>query len=344
MTNPYVRFLSSEVTPYLRSRRKKKLTLQLREMQSLWRQYRCVPYHYFKHRLYESPIRTDVLEYVPPAVIERFQLAVNPRAHKRLLWHKLETNRAVAAHGVPCIETLYHVTAEGELTDGAGTSCSIEAAVQALRARNRDVFVKPIDDGVGNGASRVSAGAIGPELFARRKIVVQPRVENHPILQGLFPGTLNTIRVDTLLDGEECVVNAACLKIGTGAAPVDNWARGSIAVGIDLGTGALAPRGITKASFGRTLYEAHPVTGARFAGVRLPFWSTTLELARRAAFALRPHRSLGLDFAITPEGPLFVEANDTGDVFLLQEACGPLGRTRLCQRAMQHWARARGSL
>jgi len=338
--NPYIRFLSAEVLPYLRSPRKKGIGQQLRETRALWRKYQCVPYHYFKHRLYEHESALgDEIDYVPPAVIQSFQLSANPREHMRLLFDKLETNRAVAVNGVPSIETLFYVDPEGRITDGAGAPTTAEAAAGFLRQRGGDAFVKPIDDGVGKGAFRISAAAVEPSLFAKRKIVVQPRVRNHPELARIFPKTLNTIRVDTLLDADECVINAACLKVGTGEAHVDNWAQGAIAIGVDLRTGRLMRWGIRKATFGRSRHETHPETGVRFSDVVVPFWAETLDVARRSAFALRPHTSLGLDIAITPDGPLFVEANDTGDFFLLQESCGPLGRTRLCERAMQHWMR-----
>jgi hypothetical protein len=338
--NPYIRFLSAEVLPYLRSPTKKGLGRQLREARALWRKYQCMPYHYFKHRLYEhESTLDDVLDYVPPAVIRHFQLAANSREHMRILVDKLQTNRAVAIHGVPCIATLFYVDADGRITDGKGAPTTAEAATALLRQRGEDAFVKPIDDGVGNGAFRVSADSAEPSLFAKRKIVIQPRMQNHPELARIFPKTLNTIRVDTLIDGDDCVINAACLKVGTGGAHVDNWAQGAIAIGIDLRTGRLARRGIRKAAFGRARPETHPETGVRFADVVVPWWPETLEIARLAALALRPHQSLGLDIAITPEGPLFVEANDTGDFFLLQESCGPLGRTRLCDRALQLWLR-----
>jgi hypothetical protein len=53
--------------------------------------------------------------------------------------------------------------------------------------------------------------------------------------------------------------------------------------------------------------------------------------------ALRPHVTLGWDIAITPEGPVAIEANETGDFFFLQEACGPLVDTRLAEVAMAYW-------
>jgi hypothetical protein len=124
---------------------------------------------------------------------------------------------------------------------------------------------------------------------------------------------------------------------------VDNWGQGAIAVGVDLTSGRLNQTGITKAMFGRQIHAVHPDSGVRFGSVTLPWWRETLELAERAALGLQPHVTLGLDVAIPPDGPVFVEANGAGDFFFLQEACGPLGSTRLGQCVLAHWMKVRNA-
>jgi len=341
--NRYLKFLSLEVEPYLRSGSKKPLGLQAKELRALWQRYRCPPYHYFKHRLYERDAHPQVLDYVPPEVIGRFQRHANPKEKLRMLADKLETCRALAAEGIPCAATLFSITRSGQIVDATGREVSADAAVETLRLRGGEVFVKPIDGGVGDGASAVPVESIGPEFFSvARNIIVQPLIRNHPVLDRIFPGSLNTIRLDTLLDGETCSITGACLKIGTGRSQVDNWAKGAIAVGVDMESGALARIGIKKAAFGRTVHAFHPDTGIRFEGIVIPWWSEVLALTQRSAFALRPHVTLGWDIAVTPGGPVAIEANQTGDVFLLQEACGPLGHTQLAQKAMVHWKHLKG--
>jgi hypothetical protein len=338
LANRYFKLFDAEFAPYLRCRTKKRLPLQIREMQGLWSRYRCPPYHYFKHRLYERGSHPRVLDYVPPELVNRFQRYANPKEEIRIVADKVKTNQALAAHGVAHVATLFSVDNSGRVMDPDGRAVSADIAAAALGRRGGDVFIKPIDGGVGYGASVRPGAALNPQFFeTARNIVIQPVIRNHPDVARIFAGCLNTVRIDTLIDGEDCVINAALLKVGTGAAQVDNWSHGAIAMGIDLRNGALSSKGLRKYSFGRTFHEVHPDTGVRFEGIVLPLWHETLELARRAAFALRPHVTLGWDIAITPEGPVAIEANETGDFFFLQEACGPLVDTRLAEVAMEHW-------
>jgi glutathione synthase/RimK-type ligase-like ATP-grasp enzyme len=344
MVNEYVEFLQTEIRPYFASRKRKSLRQQWRETRELWAKYRCVPYHYFKHRLYARSARPDFMDYVPAKLVQRFRRDRNPRAQVRMLNDKLETIRALAGTGIRCAETLFSVSASGTVVRGDGAAIGARTAAEALREHGGTLFVKPIDSRAGYGAFSIGATEIDAALIeSLRNVVIQPVLRNHPIIEAMSASALNTVRVATLVEDNRCTLIAACLRVGQGKAMVDNWSQGGIAVGVDLTSGALQQTGITSVKYGRRVYAAHPDTGIQFGSVTLPWWRETLELAERAALGLQPHVTLGLDIAITPQGPVFVEANEAGDFFLLQEACGPLGGTRLGQCVLAHWLRTRRS-
>lgn len=342
MSNRYRRFLRAEVWPYFRCRDRKPLRQQWGEARALWAAYHCVPYHYFKHRLYERGARPDFLGYVPPLLVQRFQEDFNPPSHLHMVIDKLETNRILGKLGVPCIKTLFSVDADGTVRRDDGSSVEAATAASALNRIDGMVFIKPVDWGVGEGAHRMRASAIDAEYLAKlRNVVIQPVLRNHPVIDAIFAGALNTVRIDSLVEDGRCTLTAAYLKVAQGAMEIDNWARGSIVVGIDMATGALNETGLGHADFGRRSYATHPDSGVRFGSITLPAWPEFLEVAERAALGLQPHRSLGNDIAITPDGPVFVEANETAGFFTLQEACGPMAATRLGQRALEHWLQRR---
>jgi len=340
MVNQYVEFLQTEIRPYFGSRDKKSLRQQWLDTRGLWARYRCVPYHYFKHRLYQRSARPDFIDYLPAKLIQHFRRDHNPRAHVRMLNDKLETIRALAGTGVRCVGTLFSVSTAGTVVRGDGAAVGTDTAAEALRRHGGTLFVKPIDSRAGYGAFSVDAAEVNAALIeSMRNVVIQPVLRNHPIIAALNPGALNTVRIATLVEDGRCTLIAACLRVAQGNAVVDNWGQGAIAVGVDLTSGALNQTGLTKARYGRRVFAVHPDTGVRFGSVTLPWWRETLELAERAALGLQPHVTLGLDIAITPLGPVFVEANESGDFFFLQEACGPLGSTPLGQRVLAHWLR-----
>jgi putative polysaccharide biosynthesis protein len=335
--NRYRKFLRNEVAPYFVASKKKPAYQQASELFALWRRYNFPPYHYFKHRLYELE-SGEYLDYVPPAIIARFQVRVNPPEYLAMISDKRKTCAILRENGIACADTIVSIGPAGELYDGSGNSVAPAQAIKLIAGAGGQLFCKPIDGGTGDGAGVVSSSALNDEFLARaRNIVVQPLFVNHPQLDRIFSGCLNTVRLDTLVEGNDVVIGAAALKLGTGNARVDNWAKGSIAVGIELNTGRLARSGVTKAEFGRVRYIAHPNTSVIFSSVVIPDWDEVKELARRSALALLPHRSLGLDIAITPTGPLVIEANQTGDFFLLQESVGPLGKSRLAAAALEIW-------
>lgn len=339
MWHNYVEFLQTEIWPFLGSSERKPLRQQWRETRELWAKYRCVPYHYFKHRLYQRSARLEFLDYLPAKLVQHFRMHHNPRSHARMLDDKLRTVQALAHTGVRCVETLFSIDADGILLrDGVAVEADVAAA--ALRGRGGSLFLKPIDSRAGLGARVIEAADIQPALLeSMRNLLIQPVLSNHPAITCVYDGSLNTVRLVSLVENGRYSTIAACLRVGCGGAMVDNVSQGGIAIGIDLASGTLQATGITKAKYGRRLFTVHPDTGVSFASLALPWWRETLELAERAARGLQPHVTLGLDIAITPDGPVFIEANRAADVFLMQEACGPLGATALGRSVLAHWLR-----
>lgn len=338
MMDQYLEFLQTEIRPYFGSRDRKPLRQQWREIRALWTKYRCFPYHYFKHRLYERSARPDFIDYLPARLVKHFRRSHNPRSQLRLLNDKLETTRVVAGAGIRCVETLFSVDVDGTVRTGDGTIVAAGVAADDLRSQGGKLFVKPIDSRAGLGAFSIQAAGIDPAwVESLRNVVIQPALRNHLLIESMYAGALNTLRIVSFVEDGRCTVIAACLKVGRGRAVVDNYNQGGIAICIDLPRGTLNGTGSTKAGYGKDVFVAHPDTGVPFVSITLPWWRETLELAERTALCLRPHVVLGLDIAITAEGPVFIEANGAADMFSMQEVCGPLGNTILGQRALAHW-------
>lgn len=204
-----------------------------------------------------------------------------------------------------------------------------------------DLFVKPVVGKGGRGSQRWDY--IGPESYrssaglvlsrqalfdrwlkksARKPLLVQRRLSNHPDLLPLNNGALSTVRLLTCLDehGEPELI-AAVLRMAIGSnRVVDNAHAGGIAAAVEIekGTLGLASNLGTKARLG--WLDRHPTSGAQIEGVKLPHWQSVRSLVQRAHSTVPGAVLLGWDVAITPECPLLVEANGGPGLEMMQRA------------------------
>ncbi len=352
------RFLSGEIAPYLRATNKKPLHQQVREMIALYREYGVLPHHYVTHDLYCRTHAGDVLDYLPTDLLIIFAGSLNPRGAIEAAVDKVKFDRKMQMAGLPVVRDLCTLRRHREFRDRDGTVLDFRTFVERLRSECENVFIKLRRGSGGFGARKLGVDAIetmGPHgleslLFALKDLgpdaeyIVQPAVVQHPTLASVSPDAASTVRIDTYADGEEIHFNTAILRVGLGGVCTDNWATGGLIVKVDLDTGTLVGNGKRDALFGKRQFAEHPATGARFDGLRLPHWIELKAVVRSAAREMLPLRSLGWDVAITPDGPLLIEANHDYDLFMSQHGAGgyrhvPLGRAlvRQIQRSRGRW-------
>ena len=144
-----------------------------------------------------------------------------------------------------------------------------------------------------------------------RGFIFQERLRNHPGMTDLVGETLLSIRFTTFLDLRGNVeILTGILKLPGRDCGVDNLSQGALAVHVDLETGALGEGRFYQRAPSRS-FRAHPESGVRFFRWKLPLWKEACELALRAAAAFPMVHVLGWDIAITPDGPVIIEANSS---------------------------------
>jgi hypothetical protein len=154
----------------------------------------------------------------------------------------------------------------------------------------------------------------------RARIVVQPHIETHPDLAGVALGALPTVRIVTILDeaGVPEPVSATFRCPSDPAASVDNMKAGGLIVTVALDDGRL---GIACKGYGGGDYPLHPVTGEPIEGRLLPDWAAAKALVVKAhAAAFMEYVIIGWDVALTPDGPILIEANGKPGVLMPQRA------------------------
>lgn len=144
-------------------------------------------------------------------------------------------------------------------------------------------------------------------------------LRQHPDLERLNPGSVNTLRIVTYLEGSEVRIWGVVLRIGCGNGP-DNWAQGGLAAWVEE-DGRILRKAIPKNPFVPPLAE-HPLTGQPIAGFQVPLLEQARDLARESALRLPEVRTVGWDIAIQPDQVCLVEGNDRWSYQLMQNALG----------------------
>jgi len=188
------------------------------------------------------------------------------------------------------------------------------------------VVLRSIDHGAGTAITAAgdattlerALGGIDPAagLGGYPGHIVQEHLHNHPVFDELAPYATNTLRVQTMLgdDGEVHLLGAV-LRLSRRGNVVDNFSQGGVAVKVDTMTGRTGT-GVTKKDPRRI--HAHPDSGVEFADRQIPFWDDVVSLVSRGGRCLTGLRAIGWDIAVTPTGPVVVEANNNWDLQILQ--------------------------
>ena len=267
-----------------------------------------------------AAVETDRPAPGAPALLQR----LNPDSHARATGQKVILYRHLAALGLPTPELLGVVGRAGGWSAARNRPVLGRAAVaEFLADLSQDIVVKPSAGSGGLGVrvlrhraaqlvdldgGRWEAAGLAAEILADpafELFVVQERLSNHPDIDRLCPvETLQTARFTTLAPprGELRIVHAH-LQLAPRGGNVDSLGdseRDTVAVAVDVPTGVLCdalPSGV----------GAPPGAGDR----ALPDWDAACALVLRASRALMPQRAIGWDVALTPRGPLLLDADSS---------------------------------
>lgn len=197
------------------------------------------------------------------------------------------------------------------------------------------VVLKPIIGAKGEGIFIIKTDGEkiiinGEEVSYEKCLSVVKDLENHLITEfiyqhkyssEIFPDTINTIRILTMLDDNdnEPFIAAAVHRFGNSKSiPVDNWARGGYSCPVSLDTGALG-KAAAYPSSGKLRFESrHPETGNQIENVIVPRWQMikhkTIEMAKTLWFI--PY--IAWDLVVTKERFKVIEGNSCSGVDLFQ--------------------------
>ena len=207
--------------------------------------------------------------------------------------------------------------------------------LQSIFTNDMDAFAKPSDGMLGKGVFRLFIkdrkiyinGTQCPmekliEVLLSADYLIQERIIQHPEMSKLCSSSVNTIRLQTVMDGEGNVIPfGPGVRIGRMGSPVDNWALGGVFVGIDRDTAKLKNIGILKPQYGTKVTE-HPDTHITFKNYAIPFYKEAEKIVVELHKIMFRSHSIGWDIAITEKGPVIIEGNDRWEISLIQAVHG----------------------
>lgn len=199
-----------------------------------------------------------------------------------------------------------------------------------------DLILKPIHSASGSGVIRISQSGnnilYGSDELSRIEFagkierlndyMISVYVKQAKYSSNIFPGSVNTIRILTMIDPEnnEPFIAAAAHRFGTmNSAPVDNCNAGGITASIDIETGVLGS-GILTYFDGTTLpvMDSHPDTGQMIKGVTIPDWISIKRAILETASKLSFLKYIGWDIVVRDNDFIVLEGNNGPDIKLHQ--------------------------
>lgn len=175
----------------------------------------------------------------------------------------------------------------------------------------RSMGVKRVD--VAGVTSEADARALFDDLRAHEFNLVEEAIEQAAELDEVNPGSVASFRVVTLVkDGRSYVLGNA-LRMNKGVSDMTELHDVMFGKLQEDGSFVLPPVDGLGARF-----EVHPVTGKRFADVRIPQVQEAFELCLRAALEVPKVRYVGWDVAFSTHGPVLIEGNAYPSYQLLQ--------------------------
>ena len=149
--------------------------------------------------------------------------------------------------------------------------------------------------------------------------LIEEQVSNHPVLDAVYPLSLNTLRLVTVRtrDGELHLLRPL-VKFGRSGARVDNIKAGGMLALIDEDH-RLGPA----FNVAGDRFETHPDTGAEIEGLEVPLCAEAYELAFHASRSFGFVSTIGWDIAVTPDGPMIIEGNARWGSDVVQDFVAP---------------------
>lgn len=201
---------------------------------------------------------------------------------------------------------------------------ALKENVIAFMERYSEFIAKPIDGACGYGIEKMNTKNYSSYEEIYKKLIegnnnyeIEEIIKQHPEVSKIYPDSVNTVRVVTILKNGKAHIICTYLRIGNGK-EIDNFNTGGIVAPVNEITGEVIGKGVDR---NKNVYERHPKTGVEINGFKLPDWDKAMQMCKEAAKVIPQIGYVGWDVCFTPDGPALVEGNTfpSYDIYQLPE-------------------------
>lgn len=270
-----------------------------------------------------------------------YLMTLNPIKYYSLSRNKYLAHKVLENTGVRKSELYCYYEPEGRVFNSNDIASSTADVCRILKQKEvEQCVIKDTENSHGEGVIVVKKveylnSDCKLNYFNGKSVLLSEVLGKHPLIfEGLIKQTaqfasfntssVNTVRfMTTLYPNGEAKIIATFIKIGRAGSCVDNaGAGGNVDVCVDVATGeikhAIQYDGWRKI----TEIEKHPDSGTQLNGTVIENWEQIKADVIRFQQAMPWCKAAGWDIAITDEGPLVIEVNDswdrTGQYFIRQ--------------------------
>jgi len=256
--------------------------------------------------------KEERMQYVGTPLFGKYLSKMNPNARRSILYDKLRTLKTYAPFIKRSYATLADLRAKNDSASNVLHNKSGKIVLKSLFGEGGvKIEVLPVQD--------FDADAIIQRLTATGNDYIEEYVIQHKELMRLSPSGVNTVRIITQLTPNDTVeILGMFLRISVNSV-VDNYCAGNMIAPLNLSTGIIEGPAFYEDMIKSEEYY-HPITGVQIPGFQIPCWNEVIQMAKDAALHNKESRSVGWDIAVTDDGPVLVEGNNTWGKVPLQRS------------------------
>ena len=179
------------------------------------------------------------------------------------------------------------------------------------------LFFRPPSEYGGKGVFKLTRTGLKNELDVRFDSLINGYyvhtkiIEQHKEINKIHNKSVNTLRIISLITSENHPeIISVFMRFGVGDSVIDNASSGGFFVGVNIDEGTLKDTGHYLSQYGGAKIKKHPDSGFIFEGFKVPYFKEACEEVLKGIMVI-PNRFIGWDVAITPNGPIIVEANSS---------------------------------